>query len=89
MKRKARPILKQLVILIGLIFILAGIPGGALGQEKLKVGIIHIGSINDAGYNQAHSEGVQAMKRNLPNVEVIQVENVPEGGLMRSGSWRT
>jgi basic membrane lipoprotein Med (substrate-binding protein (PBP1-ABC) superfamily) len=43
------------------------------------VGIIHIGSINDAGYNQAHAEGVAVMKKNLPNVEVIEVENVPEG----------
>ena len=45
----------------------------------MKVGILHIGSIADAGYNQAHAEGVQAMKKNLPNVEVIEVENVPEG----------
>jgi len=51
----------------------------AAAQPKLKVGIIHLGSINDAGYNQAHAEGVQIMKRNLPGVEVIQVENVPEG----------
>jgi basic membrane lipoprotein Med (substrate-binding protein (PBP1-ABC) superfamily) len=80
MKRKERPISKQLVILISLIFIMAtGFPALAQGQGKLKVGIIHIGSIHDAGYNQAHSDGVQAMKRNLPNVEVIQVENVPEG----------
>lgn len=80
MKRKERPVLKQLVILISLIFIMAMSSSAvAQGQGKLKVGIIHIGSIHDAGYNQAHSDGVQAMKRNLPNVEVIQVENVPEG----------
>src|SRR5262245_21670204 len=48
-------------------------------EPKLKVGILHIGSINDAGYNQAHAEGIQVMKKNLPEVEVIQVENVPEG----------
>jgi basic membrane lipoprotein Med (substrate-binding protein (PBP1-ABC) superfamily) len=39
---------------------------------------LHIGSIADAGYNQAHAEGVQVMKRNIPGVEVIEVENVPE-----------
>jgi basic membrane protein A and related proteins len=38
-----------------------------------------VGSINDAGYNQAHAEGVQIMKKNLPEIEVIEVENVPEG----------
>ena len=54
-------------------------PADVSAQPKLKVGILHIGSINDAGYNQAHAEGVQVMKKNLPNVEVIEVENVPEG----------
>jgi basic membrane lipoprotein Med (substrate-binding protein (PBP1-ABC) superfamily) len=48
-------------------------------EPKLIVGIVHLGSITDAGYNQAHAEGVQVMKRNLPEVEVIEVENVPEG----------
>jgi basic membrane protein A len=51
----------------------------ASAQAKLKVGILHIGSIADAGYNQAHADGVQVMKKNLPEVEVIEVENVPEG----------
>ena len=53
--------------------------GVAPAQPKLIVGILHIGSITDAGYNQAHAEGIQVMKRNLPEVEVIEVENVPEG----------
>jgi basic membrane protein A and related proteins len=53
--------------------------GIAPAQPKLTVGILHIGSITDAGYNQAHAEGIQVMKRNLPEVEVIEVENVPEG----------
>src|SRR5204863_5611295 len=48
-------------------------------QPKLKVGVLHLGSVNDAGYNQAHAEGVQIMKANLPDVELIEVENVPEG----------
>jgi len=54
-------------------------PGVAPAQPKLIVGILHVGSITDAGYNQAHADGIQAMKRNLPEVEVIEVENVPEG----------
>jgi basic membrane protein A and related proteins len=48
-------------------------------EPKLIVGIVHLGSITDAGYNQAHAEGVQVMKKNLPEVEVIEVENIPEG----------
>ncbi len=80
MKKMTSPFLQQFAVLSFLILCLGlGLPTVAQGQEKLKVGILHIGSINDAGYNQAHSEGVQAMKKNLPNVEVIQVENVPEG----------
>jgi len=53
--------------------------GLVTAQPQLIVGILHIGSIADAGYNQAHAEGIQVMKRNLPEVEVIEVENVPEG----------
>ncbi len=67
---------------LGVIFVavvIFGFGGAAFAQSKLKVGILHIGSIADAGYNQAHAEGVQVMKKNLPNVEVIEVENVPEG----------
>ena len=40
----------------------------ATAQPKLKVGVFHLGSINDAGYNQAHAEGVQIMKRNAYSV---------------------
>ncbi len=68
-------------------FVLAGVVVLALSalghasaaESTLKVGILHIGSGRDGGYNQAHAEGVQIMKKNLPNVEVIEVENVPEG----------
>ena len=31
----------------------------AAQSPKLKVGILHVGSINDAGYNQAHAEGIR------------------------------
>ena len=63
------------VLLVALLLV----PVLAPAQPKLTVGILHIGSITDAGYNQAHAEGIQVMKRNLPEVEVIEVENVPEG----------
>jgi basic membrane lipoprotein Med (substrate-binding protein (PBP1-ABC) superfamily) len=63
-------------LVMGIVLSLTGTPSA---QPQLKVGILHIGSIADAGYNQAHAEGVQVMKKNLPNVELIEVENVPEG----------
>jgi len=69
-----------LVLLTGLIMVIIfNLTGTSSAQPKLKVGILHIGSIADAGYNQAHAEGAQVMKKNLPNVELIEVENVPEG----------
>jgi basic membrane lipoprotein Med (substrate-binding protein (PBP1-ABC) superfamily) len=69
-----------LVLLTGLVLAtVLSLAGAPFAQPQLKVGILHIGSIADAGYNQAHAEGVQVMKKNLPNVELIEVENVPEG----------
>lgn len=65
-------------VVLSVIGVLASF-GAAHAQPKLIVGILHIGSLTDAGYNQAHAEGVQAMKKTLPGVEVIEVENVPEG----------
>jgi len=78
-KKHANAMLKVVSILAGLALILA-LPASqaAAQQSKLKVGIIHIGSIADAGYNQAHAEGVEVMKKNLPGVEVIRAENIPE-----------
>ncbi|MCB0186139.1 MAG: BMP family ABC transporter substrate-binding protein [Caldilineaceae bacterium] len=50
----------------------------AASGEEFIVGALHVGSINDAGYNQAHHAGLVAMTENLPNVKLIEAENVPE-----------
>ncbi len=71
--------LKVVSMLAGLILAFAFAFTASAAEPKLKVGILHIGSVTDGGYNQAHAEGVQIMKKNLPGVEVIEVENVPEG----------
>jgi basic membrane protein A len=79
-KKNSKMMMGFLVMLSALVFIATHATFALASSEpKLKVGILHIGSITDAGYNQAHSEGVHIMKKNLPNIEVIQVENVPEG----------
>ena len=44
----------------------------------LIVGALHGGPITDAGYNQAMHESVMAIKENIPCVEIIEAENVPE-----------
>jgi basic membrane protein A and related proteins len=46
--------------------------------EELVIGALHVGSMADAGYNQAHHAGLEAMKANLPQVKLIEAENVPE-----------
>jgi simple sugar transport system substrate-binding protein len=53
----------------------------AFGQaEKLKIGFIYVGSINDNGYNYAHNQGRIYVQEQLGDaVETVYVENVPEG----------
>lgn len=55
------------------------LPAWGAPQPALIVGILHVGSVNDGGYNQAHAEGIKVLQKNLPDVKVIEVENVPEG----------
>ena len=46
--------------------------------EKLKVGIIFVGSQRDLGWNQAAAAGANYVEQTLPDVEVIRAENIPE-----------
>ncbi|MGE5530170.1 MAG: BMP family ABC transporter substrate-binding protein [Patescibacteria group bacterium] len=66
------------VFLIGIV-LMAAVVCGQAAAPKLIVGILHVGSVTDAGYNQAHHEGVTVMKKNLPWVKVISAEKIPEG----------
>ena len=45
---------------------------------SLVIGAIHVGAVDDRGYNQAHDEGIQQMVERIPDVRVISAENVPE-----------
>jgi simple sugar transport system substrate-binding protein len=54
--------------------------GKAFAQEKLKVGFIYVGTINDNGYNYGHNQGRLFLEQELGDqVETTYVENVPEG----------
>jgi simple sugar transport system substrate-binding protein len=46
-------------------------------DPAITVGFIYVGSKDDYGYNQAHSEGAAAIAK-LPGVKIVEVENVPE-----------
>ncbi len=47
-------------------------------EPCLIIGALYGGPLNDAGYNQAMHESVMAIKTNIPCVEIIEAENVPE-----------
>ncbi len=44
----------------------------------LIIGALHGGPISDAGYNQAMHESIMKIQENIPCVEIIEAENVPE-----------
>ena len=46
--------------------------------EKLKVGIIFVGSQRDLGWNQAAAAGADYVEQTLSDVEVLRAENIPE-----------
>lgn len=52
--------------------------GAAAAQAKLTIGVLHLGSVKDAGYNQASKDGIEALKANVPGLTVLEAENVPE-----------
>ncbi len=45
--------------------------------EKLTAGVIYVGARGDYGYNQAQAQAAAVIKK-LPNVKVVEEENVPE-----------
>lgn len=79
--KSARVIRVLLVILASATVVATGsaMPVSSAAPVRLTVGILHVGSVKDGGYNQAHAEGVKCMQKALPEVELIEVENVPEG----------
>ena len=46
---------------------------------KFNVAMVLIGPHDDGGWSQAHYEGLLYVEKNVPNVHVAYIENVPEG----------
>ncbi len=72
------------IMALGTLLLVACGAGGGAGSAtptptRLVVGAIHVGSIKDAGYNQAEHDGLVAMTKNIPGVKLLEAENVPEG----------
>jgi basic membrane protein A and related proteins len=50
----------------------------AASADGGTIGVLFVGPRNDYGYNQAAWEGIQELKKELPDVKVLEAENVPE-----------
>ncbi|MAB25208.1 BMP family ABC transporter substrate-binding protein [Pseudomonas neustonica] len=70
---------RTLLKLAGLIGATAALPFSfaRAADKPLIVGFIYVGARDDFGYNQAHAEAAAIIKT-LPNVVVVEEENVPE-----------
>ena len=51
----------------------------ATEEGKFNVAAVLIGPHDDGGWSQAHYEGLVYVEKNVPNVHVAYIENVPEG----------
>ncbi len=67
-----------IVVAAALLLAACGGGGGTTTPTRLVVGAIHVGSIKDAGYNQAEHEGLVYMTQHVSGVKLIEAENVPE-----------
>lgn len=70
---------RNFIKLAGLIGASAALPFSLAraADKPLVVGFIYVGVRDDFGYNQAHAQAAAIIKT-LPNVKVIEEENVPE-----------
>jgi basic membrane protein A and related proteins len=58
--------------------------GTSTASKEMVVGGIHVGSVKDAGYNQAQHDGLVYMEKRVPGVKLIEAENIPEGPQVES-----
>ncbi|MEE4335238.1 BMP family ABC transporter substrate-binding protein [Pseudomonas alliivorans] len=70
---------RSFIKLAGIIGLSAALPFSRVyaADTPLVVGFIYVGARDDFGYNQAHAQAAAIIKT-LPNVKVIEEENVPE-----------
>ena len=59
--------------------LVASTAGGSSRSSELIVGGIHVGSVTDAGYNQAQHDGLVYLQKHVSGIKLIEASNVPEG----------
>lgn len=72
----------KVFIIIGLCFILAAGVGFA-ADKKLKAGFIYVGPVGDYGWSHAHDMGRKFAMKQLPWLETVFIESVPEADSAR------
>jgi basic membrane protein A len=70
---------KLSMLLIGALLLAMTVSFGYAANSKFKVGFIYVGPPGDAGWTYAHDQGRKYLEKNLPGVETLYVESVPEG----------
>jgi basic membrane protein A len=53
-------------------------------NATLVVGGIHVGSVKDAGYNEAQHDGLVYMQKHVPGIKLVEASNIPEGPQVES-----
>jgi basic membrane protein A and related proteins len=72
---------KHLIVIFFCILLLTG--NGIAGDDKLKAGFIYVGPVGDYGWSHAHNEGRLFAEKQLPWLETVIVESVPESDSAR------
>jgi basic membrane lipoprotein Med (substrate-binding protein (PBP1-ABC) superfamily) len=72
-----RSVIGTFVVLVTLA-LAAGGSSSASTKKQLIIGFLYVGPKNDYGYNQAAYQGSLAIPKAIPNVKLLQAENVPE-----------
>lgn len=91
MKNRKTVLLTALVLLASMFFFSctpkeepkAAAAGAEQEMEKVKAGFVYIGPAGDFGWTYAHDQGRLFAEEQLPWLETITVESVPEGDAVR------
>ncbi|MDA3955824.1 BMP family ABC transporter substrate-binding protein [Oceanispirochaeta sp.] len=89
MKRLQSVLLAALMLLISGMLFAGGAQeapaaaAGAPAEKKVKAGFVYIGPAGDFGWTYAHDQGRKFAEAELPWLETITVESVPEGDAVR------
>jgi basic membrane lipoprotein Med (substrate-binding protein (PBP1-ABC) superfamily) len=86
-KKNMRYINKLVVLFVALAMVLSACGPEKVGgfeipevqKGKFNIAMVLIGPHDDGGWSQAHYEGLLYVEKEVPNVHVAYIENVPEG----------